>query len=320
MHQNIDIVLATYNGEQFLEEQIQSIQNCVGYANRVSRLIVVDDGSTDQTKAIVERLQTDSKIEWHLNQTGKKGAKNNFEFGLYITTAEYIMLSDQDDVWQSQRIEDSFHQISSLAQSKPALVFSDKEVVDESLNTISDSFFAFRGMATDWHTSLEQLIQQNVASGCTMMFNRALLEQALPIAEDAFMHDWWLILVARVTGEVRFIEKPLIRYRQHDFNTIGAKSYSWSHLLKNFQPHLAKFAKQFWQIAAQAEVLSSRFKHKELDEIAFTKIRTVGYLKRLSMFISGDVRQHNRKGQLALLMTLLMTNSRKGKVKEHNNA
>ncbi len=131
----IDIVLATYNGEKFLAEQIRSIQNNKGYDKWVSRLLVIDDGSTDATFSIVKELSLhDEKIVWLINTSNRHGASNNFAFGLAQTLSPYIMLSDQDDVWLPEKIQLSFDKIKQLEKesgSVPLLVFSDKEIVDE---------------------------------------------------------------------------------------------------------------------------------------------------------------------------------------------
>lgn len=303
---SIDIVVATFNGEQYIKAQIESIQRSLRYTELVSRIIIVDDGSTDNTIDLIKALQKDDdRIELHINGGSARGAKGNFGYGISLTSAEFIMLCDQDDIWRTDKIVKSFEKLCSSAL--PSLVFSDKRIVDAELNEICPSFFQLRNIRTDWHESLERLLQQNVASGCTMMFNRALLNAAMPIPEEAFMHDWWLILVAKTIGEVHFIDAPTVDYRQHDTNTIGAKNHSVLYLIKNFSRHLHKFQVNFWQSASQANALAGKVNSDELANISFTSVIDFSYWQRLNMFFKGNIKQHNWKGQFALFLTLLLS-------------
>lgn len=310
----IDIVLATYNGERFVAQQISSLQNCWRYGELVARVIVVDDGSSDQTQEIIARLQQgDQRIEWHVNPGPQHGPCANFSFGLSLTTAEYIMLCDQDDIWHTNKIARSFQAISTRAITareiiqvqRPALVFSDKRIVDQDLNELCPSFFQLRNISRQWHHCTESLLQQNVASGCTMLFNRRLLQLALPIPPAAFMHDWWLILVAKLNGEVVFIDEPLIDYRQHSNNSLGAKSHSVLYLIRHFFRHLQRFETNFWHTVEQAAALQTRFSETEVTQADFARLQHYSYWQRLALFCKGKVRQHNWKGQLALFLTLL---------------
>lgn len=302
----IDIVLATYNGERFLTEQIESIQLSSRYRQLVARFIIVDDGSTDSSNTLIQRLQQkDSRIEWHQNPGPHHGPLANFNYGLTLTSSEFVMLSDQDDVWHHDKIELSYQAIKE--KSGPALLFTDKRIVDEALNELCPSFFQLRNISRQWHHCAESLLQQNTASGCTMMFNRSLLSLALPIPSQAFMHDWWLILVARLKGEVVFLDQPLIDYRQHSSNSIGARSHSVRYLICHFFPHLNKFKANFWRSVRQAESLNERYQNTEVADCAYARLQQQSYLQRLVWFCRGKVRQHNWKGQLALLLTLLTT-------------
>ncbi|MDG3088660.1 glycosyltransferase family 2 protein [Vibrio hannami] len=303
---SIDIVLATYNGAEFIEQQVQSIQNNRNYAQLISSLIVVDDGSSDNTPEIIARLMSyDERIKWFVNPNPNSGPKNNFAYGLTFTTSEFVMLSDQDDVWHRDKIYKSYLAITSVHQDIPALVFTDKRVVDKHLNTIEPSYLKMRNFPTNWHENTSQLIQENVASGCTMLFNRALLNKATPINEKCFMHDWWLVLVAKITGNVVFVNESLIDYRQHGKNEIGVRDYKVWYLAKNFFYFLNKFERNFWLTVDQAELLRQYFNTEELNQISFTRCNQYSYIKRLELFFRGQIKQHTWKGQIALLCTLL---------------
>jgi len=313
----IDIVLATYNGERFLAEQIRSIQNNIGYEKLVSQLLVVDDGSTDETFSIVEALsQHDEKIKWLPNTSNKHGASNNFSFGLAQTKSPYIMLSDQDDIWLPEKIQLSIDRIKQLENDPasdpiltPFLVFSDKEIVDEKLQSISPSYFKLKDIAKDWYIKLEQLCQQNVASGCTMIFNRALLNKAMPIPEQAYMHDWWLALVANKCGKLALIDKALIKYRQHDNNSIGVNHRSKLNSMMCFYQHIKQFESNFLQIVEQAKAFKA-FEEKN----GLSKNKTIGALanihnlsksQKVVLYINKTITRSHFLGKVALLIVLL---------------
>lgn len=318
----IDIVLATYNGEKFLAEQIRSIQNNSGYDKFVSRLLVIDDGSTDATFSIVKELSLhDKKIVWLTNTSNRHGASNNFAFGLAQTLSPYIMLSDQDDVWLPEKIQLSIDKIKQLEKesgSVPLLVFSDKEIVDEKLQTICSSYFKLRDIPKDWHVKPEQLCQQNVVSGCTMLFNRALLNKAMPIPENAYMHDWWLALVANKCGKLELIDKPLIKYRQHDNNTIGVNKRSKLSLITRFYQHLQQFEQSFLKIVEQAKAFDS-FEQKNglsksLTIDALANMHNLSKSQRIALFINKTITRSHFFGKVALLIVLLKFNENIKKV------
>jgi glycosyltransferase involved in cell wall biosynthesis len=313
----IDIVLATFNGERYLKEQITSIQNNKCYSELVARLIIVDDGSTDKTEQIVYDLASlDSKIEWFKNSSGKHGPSHNFSFGLMQTTAQYIMLSDQDDFWLSEKILTSLYHLQSIekvAEEVPLLVFSDKLIVDDKLQLICKSYFELKSIPKHWHLKFEQLCQQNVISGCAMMFNRALLKKALPIPEQAYMHDWWLALVASRTGKIKLIDQALIKYRQHENNSIGANKRSKRDLVYSFTLNFSQFESSFWKTVEQAKAfyLFEDKKHLPKNKTleVLSNIHRYSKLKRIDFFVKKVITRSNFFGKVALILVLMKTHS-----------
>ncbi|WP_417697048.1 glycosyltransferase family 2 protein [Psychromonas sp.] len=316
----IDIVLATYNGERFLEEQVRSIQACVDYHALVSRLIIVDDGSTDNTICLIQDLaKQDHRIELHLNESGLHGPSHNFAYGLTKTSANYFMLCDQDDIWFPEKISLSIQHLkqaeSRLSPQTPILVFSDKQIVDEELQLICHSYFSLKNISKDWHRTFKQLCQQNVVSGCTTLFNRALMEKALPIPDQAYMHDWWLALVAHRCGEIVFIDKALIQYRQHHHNTIGARERSLSSLLFKFTHHLRQFKKSQQGIINQAIAFKQFEQKNKLSEnetlAILSSLNDATLCKKMSYFCKGKVTRSHFFGKVALLVSLLDSKKQK---------
>ncbi|MFL9806328.1 glycosyltransferase family 2 protein [Vibrio cyclitrophicus] len=310
----IDIILATYNGERFLQQQLHSIQHNDQYHALIGRVIIVDDGSKDDTYGIVQTAKaTDSKIEWHQNRSGRSGAMANFAFGLSLSEAEHVMLCDQDDVWLPEKIEQSASAVREAeikyGKKTPILVFSDKQIVDEKLNVLCESYYSLKKISKQWHRSFESLSQQNVASGCTMLLNRALLEKALPIPNQAYMHDWWIALVAARCGVLAFIDKPLMLYRQHSCNTIGANQRKHWQLITQFSSQLAQFQQSFEQVVGQAKAFQQFEKDNQLtpnNTIAtLADLHRLTRKARLMALYQGVITRSNAAGKIALLITLL---------------
>ncbi|WP_051143799.1 glycosyltransferase family 2 protein [Psychromonas hadalis] len=315
----IDIVLATYNGEAFLAEQIESLQHSNGYDEWVNRIIVVDDGSTDATESIVKRFSlADKKISWVINDSGLHGASNNFTFGLSLTTAPYIMLCDQDDLWLPEKIQQSLDKIQTLEKqngSMPLLVFTDKQIVDEKLQTICPSYFKLKNIPKNWHVKFANLCQQNVASGCTMLCNRALVDKAMPIPQQAYMHDWWLALVAHRCGKLELIDKPLIKYRQHNNNSIGANYRSKLNLFTQFNKHLNQFENSFLQTVEQAKAFAQFEKNNKLPSskivTTLVNIQSLTKSQKIKEIINKRVQRSHFIGRIALLIVLLKMKQKK---------
>lgn len=222
----IDIVLAVYNGERFLDEQIQSIlyQTCPYW-----RLIIRDDGSSDDTPRIIQnytKKYPDKIIS--INDRGLNvGACGNFGLLLQNATAEYIMFCDQDDVWLPRKIDLTLKKMIALekeyGRNMPLLVYTDMKVVDDHLSVIEDSFWRHQVFNPNIGRSLSRFLVSNVATGCTVMINRKLKEVAIPLPQEAMMHDWWVGLISVALGKNAYLEEATVLYRQHASNVVGAK-------------------------------------------------------------------------------------------------
>lgn len=227
----VDILLACYNGEIYISEQIKSIM-AQSYENW--RLIIQDDCSSDGTAEIVGEyaLKFPQKIILHKNTVPSGSAKNNFLSMLRYAKSDYIMLSDQDDFWKPDKIAVTLKRVKEAEADNnkiPVLVHTDLRVVDENLNTISDSMVKTQKLNGS-ETRPARLMTQNTVTGCTVMINKSLLnlinlyEYTNP--EKIIMHDWWLALTASFFGKIEFIDSPPILYRQHGKNSVGAKNAS----------------------------------------------------------------------------------------------
>lgn len=231
----IDILMAVYNGETYLEQQIESIlqQSCTDW-----RLLIHDDGSTDRTVALIEEYQERYPDKVQILQDGIRtgGAKNNFFHLLKHSDADYVMFADQDDVWEVWKVQSAYEQLKRVEDNEekdiPILIHGDLQVVDSSLQQINASMYDMQKLDKNKNQFRDYLVQNNV-TGCTTMINRALREKCLEMPEDAIMHDWWLALLASAFGRVEFMGESGILYRQHGHNTEGAKNlksigYLWN--------------------------------------------------------------------------------------------
>ena len=225
MEETIDVLLATYNGEKYLESQIDSILNQT-YKN--IKLIISDDCSKDGTRKILETYKNkDPRIEIHL-QEQNLGYIRNFEYLLKQVKNKYYMLSDQDDVWLPEKIETS---LNKLKQTEADLVFGDLQIVDQDLNTIHPSFTEFmllKRKIQKYLKSYKLNYLYNCVTGCTVLAKSTTIEQILPIPNKSkyVAHDHWIGLMTSLNGKTEYIEKPYILYRQHGNNEIGTNKIS----------------------------------------------------------------------------------------------
>ncbi|SIQ31483.1 glycosyltransferase family 2 protein [Aquipseudomonas alcaligenes] len=231
MRESVAVLLAAYNGEKYIKPQILSI-----LSSRLETPLSITiglDPSTDDTREVVDSIGSES-IFTFCYETPSGGAKYNFarlvEHALLLPD-RYYAFSDQDDVWDSDRLAVGIKLLkeheSRLGDGVPLLVFSDSRVVDEELGIVSASFMEAEKLDPAAAEFFNRLIVQNVGQGCTFLFNRALLELAAPVPGSARMHDHWLMLVASAFGKILYVDRPLLSYRQHSNNVVGAAGYGF---------------------------------------------------------------------------------------------
>ncbi len=227
----IDILMATYNGERYIPEQINSI---LGQTHQNFRLIISDDGSTDATMEILTQYaKQDTRIILY-RQKENLGYVKNFEFLLTKVKSKYYMLSDQDDVWLPQKVEKS---LETLKREKVDLVYGDLEVVDENLNTIYPSFNDYMRLTRKIEKCHDYKVQYlyNTVTGCTLLSKKKFLDYILPIptVSKYMLHDYWIALMVSIYGKTYCMKETYIRYRQHGNNQVGTNKIS--HGFQKFQ-------------------------------------------------------------------------------------
>ena len=224
----IDVILPTFNGSLYLREQVDSIA-CQTF--RPARLLLRDDGSSDDTCDVILELvhQYGSWIQV-LPGRGNLGCTANVNSLLESTSAPYVALADQDDVWLPDKLEIAYRQMCSLESRSgpecPILVHSDLRLVGKNLEDMGLAFTQ-KQLIDPLRSKPSEIALTNVVTGCTVLCNRSLLKLALPLPLEALVHDWWLALVASVFGQIHFNPSCLILYRQHGANSIGANGLGW---------------------------------------------------------------------------------------------
>lgn len=208
-NRKIDILMATYNGEKYLAEQIDSI---ISQTYKNWNLLIRDDGSSDSTfKILLEYEKKDDRIKIVKDEKGNLGIAKNFEELLKITSSELVMFSDQDDVWKKDKIEIMMKYISDYD-----LIVSDAVVVNEKLKCINESLFYI----VKSKKGIIKNIIKNTYYGCCMLFKRKILGKVLPIPDNKEIgHDLWIGLISEKYYKVRFIKKKLMYFRRHSNNT-----------------------------------------------------------------------------------------------------
>src|SRR5689334_21573774 len=217
--------MCTYNGAQFLPAQWESI---LAQSRRPDEIVVCDDGSSDQTRGLLAKFATESPVpvSLYFNQTNL-GSVKNFEQAIRLCTGSIIALSDRDDVWRNdklQTIEAAFNKSPEVG-----LIFSDAEIVDENLEPLGRRmwtevcFEPYKQKLIARGRALEVLITGWTVTGATMAFRSDFVNLSLPIPDGiAMIHDGWIALTIASVAEVVAIDEPLIKYRQHEKQQVGA--------------------------------------------------------------------------------------------------
>lgn len=219
---DVAVLLTTYNGEKYIDEQINSI---LRQKNVKVKIYVHDDFSQDNTLELVKKLQNEYPEQiFILESKNNLGVIRSYQFLLDNVKADYYFFSDQDDVWHEDKVAEELKLLLNQNINIPALVYSDLEIVDANLNMLSSSMFKKMNVKSTDKTAM--LLVQNVITGNTVAFNSALrnfIIRDFRMEDDRIlMHDGWLGLVASIYGKLLFLDEPMVKYRQHGNNVVGA--------------------------------------------------------------------------------------------------
>lgn len=217
----ISVAMATYNGEKYIKEQLESI---LCQLNDNDEIIISDDGSTDNTIDIINSFE-DKRIK--VFSGPKNGVKKNFENAITNCKGKYIFLSDQDDIWMNNKIKVI---LKLLNEKKYSCVVHDCVVFNsDDEKIINNSFYKLKNSGK----GIIKNIIKNTYIGCCMAFDRNILNKILPIPNNIEMHDQWIGIISEKCGKVHFCKNKLIKYRRHSDNVSNMKHYPLFKMVKN---------------------------------------------------------------------------------------
>ena len=203
----VSVVLCTYNGESFIKEQLLSILN---QTYPLHEIIIVDDCSTDNTVLIIESLASESNIVKVYKNESNIGYNKNFEKALQLTSADIIAISDQDDVWHTQKIEILLEQW----KENTLLIYCDSVRFDKEIPEYPKSSRIVRRVEGK---NPRKLSVYNTVPGHAMLIKKELLSLSLPFNNNIY-YDWWLAMVATCNGGISYNPSVLVYQRVHDNN------------------------------------------------------------------------------------------------------
>lgn len=311
----VTILMAIYNGEQYLKEQLDSLKN---QTDKRWRLIVRDDGSSDNSVQILKEFSksVDNEVLIYSNNPPSGSAKNNFAKLINdALDADYIMFSDQDDVWKKDKIKLSMDKMKKFEEKYgkniPILVHGDLEVVNDNMKVISSSMFKYSDIRP--RASLMQLLIQNNVTGCTMLINKSLCNGIAKAvcSPDVIMHDYLAAIYAKTFGKTVFINKPLVSYRQHSKNSIGAKAnknalYLIKRLSKGKVNYRAQMQKSQKQAVFFLKVYGRQMRKKIPSEfekfVLYSKLYRIPHYGRIRFYFATGAW---KKGAVRKIMQLL---------------
>lgn len=288
----ISIALCTYNGAKYLEKQIESF---LRQTRLPDELVICDDCSRDETPQIIKNFCETSPfpVRLHVNETNL-GSTKNFERAISYCRGDLIFLCDQDDVWLPTKIAETEKVFAE--SEKIGLVFSNAELVDENLESLGVDLWQVSFTPEEKRKSLdgkffEVLLRRNVVTGATAAFRRDLRECFAPIPTNIpyVIHDGWIALVISAVAEIRFIEKPLIKYRQHPGQQLGI---DWRLKQNKFV-----VAEQIFEAYAKS-IAIHRTEEQRLDKLK-TELEKIPqfkiYLSSLDNLIEGNLEELREK-------------------------
>jgi glycosyltransferase involved in cell wall biosynthesis len=285
----VSVVMATFNGAGYLDEQLRSI---LQQTIKPSEIIVCDDGSTDDTTSILEKWKnTGAPIRYTVNEK-RLGVVGNFKKAVAMATGNYIALADQDDIWLPEKIEKLYHQLVALDDgSKPAIIHSGMIVINKDGTLLNPSFWNQLGQDVYEHC-FETLLFGNFVTGCSLMMNRKMQNHFTSMPPNVPMHDAWIALIAYSIGRAAEIKEPLMKYRRHDTNVSFGKDHQKKNRIQRLATHLRSLVMPNNYLEDQldlVEMFNERY-HRHLAPLQaeqvkrFLSLKDRSYLRKLIAF------------------------------------
>jgi glycosyltransferase involved in cell wall biosynthesis len=309
----VDVLLSSYNGERYIEEQINSI---LAQSNRDWRILIRDDGSSDRTREICLKYQQQHPDQVIIIEDGRGnlGVVESFAQLLLHSTAPYVMFCDQDDVWLPEKIAIELDEIKRLetragnSPQTPIAVFTDALVVDSNLQPLSHSLLDYINRRKNLGHSLSRLCIEGNCYGCTMILNRALVRLVGQIPAGVISHDWWCGLVACAFGTLSFLDCTPIKHRRHSTNVSASKQSKWSRYLRD-RPTLDRHRSWIKQVLDQCEIFARIYSanlpgESKLLYSDLCRVRHAGWFARRLLLLRHGVRMTGLGRNIAFFLTV----------------
>ena len=289
--EKIDILLATYNGSKYLHEQLDSILS-QSYGN--INVIIRDDGSSDNTVMIIKEYEEkDNRVKLLNDNLGNLGFVRNFEELMKNSTSEYLMFSDQDDIWYNNKVETSYKRIKAIEEkngkSCPILVHTNSKIMNYETRTKS-SFISDCAKNSSFENSFFNFFVQ----GSTMLINGSLKREALPFSKEVYLHDRYLHLIAEFIGIRAYIDMPTMDYRQHSNNEIGSR-VNIIDKIKNKRYFNLEDRELLIFLANTYSTNLDEIKKEKIDAYRLIVNNSISRFKRLEICIKKKIPMNNKK-------------------------
>lgn len=310
MSATVDILLATYNGSLYLEEQLDSL---LQQDFKDIHIFIRDDGSKDNTPSIIQAWKNRFPEKITIIEDAQKnlGPTGNFNALMLASTAPYIAFSDQDDKWLPNKIGTQLQAIRQLEGGNPetpAFVFCDLAYCNKKLDILHPSLNK-KDKLNPSLTQTNRLLMQNVPYGCATMINKSLLKTATPMPEKALLHDHWLALSASLLGKIGFIPQSLILHRVHDNNASRAASEHKKNVQndisgkvsnKNFHQYLFKQTDQANALLEKYRAFLDKNQQKMLSD--FIALKSTSGIRRKMLLLKNQFFKNTFAQTLKLLL------------------
>jgi glycosyltransferase involved in cell wall biosynthesis len=266
----ISVAMCTYNGALFLKKQIDSL---ISQNYPHVEIIIVDDGSTDETIQILNDYQQNySQIKVFRNESNK-GLVKNFEKAIRHTSGEYIALCDQDDIWFPEKLSTLVTELGDAS-----LIYTPVRMIDEQDKPLDIDFYGRRKIQPVSGKCSKALLFDNCILGHTTLFSRSLLDFILPFPDGISAHDQWIAIIAATIGEIKYHDQILSLYRMHQNNaalkTRGQKKSLLGALNRKYQRNRRTRKKYHRQLALIQAVAELEFLPEE-NRLLFKKISQI---------------------------------------------
>lgn len=243
MRNKVIIILAAYNGAEYISEQLDSLLN---QTHTDWFCYIFDDHSEDQTFEICSEYQEKHPNKFNVIKRYKSSGSASESFRLaynellaYNLEYDFLAFCDQDDVWLENKLTSLINAMEPNL-NHPTLLFSDLIVVDSDLKEMDSSFIKKVSVIQEQYANAKFLSVDNIIPGCSLMINKTLVDLIGVMPDKIIMHDWWIVINALVFGTINYVKTPLVLYRQHNNNSVGINDKSFFCHVLNFKKHLYK--------------------------------------------------------------------------------